>query len=409
MLRATRWPVVVAALALCIPPGTTALAERQQEPGEPSPAGDARLRELAALFPRTKSGRMTPDQLDRAEALLEELVRDGTPAADLWLMRRGIVAEQMSGDRIDKARALAAEGLAEARRDHEANPDDDAAAARLVESLQTEINLARRLRAEGIDALEADLLAFLEQQLDKHPGSDDLLGKYVPRRSDVVLKLTRRDPAAALASYQAYVARLAELKRRCGDEAPAILGSALGQAKLLERAIETERKRLDLVGKPAIPLDATAWANGSPITWEDLRGKVVLLDFWAVWCRPCIATFPHLREWHETHGARGLQIIGVTKYYRYGWNAETARPERAADLAPEDERKALDQFAAHHRLGHPFAIVEEGSTLYEHYGVSGIPQAVLIDKQGVVRLIQAGSGAASARKLGEMIETLLAE
>jgi thiol-disulfide isomerase/thioredoxin len=51
---------------------------------------------------------------------------------------------------------------------------------------------------------------------------------------------------------------------------------------------------------------------------EVLQADVpTLVDFWAVWCGPCIATFPHLREWHEKYADKGLVIVGVTKYYNF--------------------------------------------------------------------------------------------
>ena len=67
-----------------------------------------------------------------------------------------------------------------------------------------------------------------------------------------------------------------------------------------------------MVGKPApeFPKDAT-WLNGQGLTWEALRGKVVILDFWADWCGPCRNALPKLSQLHEAREANGLAIIGV--------------------------------------------------------------------------------------------------
>ena len=254
----------------------------------------------------------------------------------------------------------------------------------------------------------ATLLGFLDRQLEKHPDSNVLLAMFLSQRSSQVRDLSRTDPEAALKSLADYVARLNELKDKTEGKSP-LITQALAQSKSLERMIESERKRLALIGQPAIPFEAEAWANGEALSSNDLQGKVVLLDFWAVWCGPCIATFPHLRDWNEKYGSRGFQVVGVTRYYQYGWDADAKRPSRSPDLSPEDERKALDQFAEHHQLKHPFAIMGEGSKFQDEYGVTGIPQAVLIDKKGIVRMIRVGSGDKNAHDLEELIEKLLAE
>ncbi|MFM8581159.1 MAG: redoxin family protein [Planctomycetaceae bacterium] len=459
-----------------------------------------RIREVQQLFPRTKSGKMSPAQLDEAQEKLQALVDDKVPPAHLIMLRRGLVQQQLNAGRMqdalghllanieffraegktapekavqpllmnlnlasnvlrdlgkveevaplwraaladadsakatdpagkslvsdlrrgwvsilldngapfDEARSIMQTNLTEARADHEAQPEDSAAATRLAEAMQLEIQVAHREGGDKHVPLEATLLGFLERQVEKHPNQPMILSMYLQRRAGQVSALARTDPEAALKSLTDYVALLNDLKEKSEGKVP-LINRYLAQSKTLERMIESERKRLALIGQPAIPFEAEAWANGEALSSNDLQGKVVLLDFWAVWCGPCIATFPHLRDWNEKYGSRGFQVVGVTRYYQYGWDADAKRPSRSPDLSPEDERKALDQFAEHHQLKHPFAIMGEGSKFQEEYGVTGIPQAVLIDKKGIVRMIKVGSGDKNAHDLEELIEKLLAE
>ncbi|MFN5300098.1 MAG: TlpA family protein disulfide reductase [Planctomycetaceae bacterium] len=324
-------------------------------------------------------------------------------------LRRGLVGALITvGAPGDEARSITQTNLTEARADYEAQPDDAQVASRLAEAMTLEIGVAQREGGDKHLPLVATLLGFLDRQLEKHPDSNVLLAMFLSQRSSQVRDLSRTDPEAALKSLADYVARLNELKDKTEGKSP-LITQALAQSKSLERMIESERKRLALIGQPAIPFEAEAWANGEALSSNDLQGKVVLLDFWAVWCGPCIATFPHLRDWNEKYGSRGFQVVGVTRYYQYGWDADAKRPSRSPDLSPEDERKALDQFAEHHQLKHPFAIMGEGSKFQDEYGVTGIPQAVLIDKKGIVRMIRVGSGDKNAHDLEELIEKLLAE
>src|ERR1044071_7362189 len=70
--------------------------------------------------------------------------------------------------------------------------------------------------------------------------------------------------------------------------------AAGGVTQLRDRATQ-----LSLIGREAPEIDIQTWINSEPLTLEDLRGRVVLLEFWATWCKPCQEMFPKLRQLHE--------------------------------------------------------------------------------------------------------------
>jgi len=109
---------------------------------------------------------------------------------------------------------------------------------------------------------------------------------------------------------------------------------------------------------PQLPeINAAYWLNSEPLTLAGLRGKVVLLEFWATWCPPCRTTIPHLVALHKAHAPQGLVIVSLTN----------------------EPKETVEPFAK--QMGMTYA-VGGGSTSGRDYRVRGIPHAFLIDPSG---------------------------
>ena len=135
-----------------------------------------------------------------------------------------------------------------------------------------------------------------------------------------------------------------------GDEAPAI---SLAQ--------------IDAQGRP-----------GAPFTLADTRGKVTVLDFWATWCAPCLASMPGLEKLARTHADVAVVTINID-------DAVAAR-------------------ALFDRHGYTMKLLADDGDASERYGVSSIPHTVVIDRHGLVRHVVRGAG-----EIAAIVEKIRAE
>src|ERR1051326_4437579 len=134
------------------------------------------------------------------------------------------------------------------------------------------------------------------------------------------------------------------------------------------------RTRLKLLGQTAPEIDVKQWINGEPASLETLRGKVVLLEFWATWCKPCEQMFSKLKQLDAKYGGRGLNILALTRHYL----AYRGTPEAQAD-----ELNLMRKMVADHAL--PFRVgVSEDERTQDLYGAAGVPTMAIIDRTGVV-------------------------
>ncbi|MDX9759280.1 MAG: TlpA disulfide reductase family protein [Bacteroidota bacterium] len=225
------------------------------------------------------------------------------------------------------------------------------------------------------------------------------------------------DPQAAgqrqwiLSRYAAVLAPLLHELKESGDatrmnaliaDAKAQLPASVNwtdiQASVNESMAEIAKER-EAFGKPAAKWQEHEWLGSSPLSIEGLKGKVVLIDFFATWCKPCIMAFPHIREWQNTYGDKGLVVIGLTTYQ--------GRYEGSMVKPAEELVKLKDDFMKKHEITWPVGVEKNGRQTMLDYNVQGIPHVVLVDRAGKVQYVKVG--AADYDKTERKIQQLLAE
>ena len=130
-----------------------------------------------------------------------------------------------------------------------------------------------------------------------------------------------------------------------------------------ERA-ESILKKMELVGKP-LAIKFTA-VDGREVDVAKMAGKVVLVDFWATWCGPCVQELPHVKETYDKWHPHGFEIVGISF---------------------DQDKNALTKFVADKKMAWPQYFDGEGwgNKFGKEFGITGIPAMWLVDKKGNLR------------------------
>jgi peroxiredoxin len=131
---------------------------------------------------------------------------------------------------------------------------------------------------------------------------------------------------------------------------------------MLKRQEVGKKIRAGLVKGAAFPDFDKKDLAGKPLSIASLKGKVVLIDFWATWCGPCVAELPSVLEAYEKHHAAGFEIIGIS--------------------LDRDQQK-LETFVKEKKMTWPQYFDEKGA-LAQQYGVESIPTTYLLDGEGKI-------------------------
>lgn len=158
--------------------------------------------------------------------------------------------------------------------------------------------------------------------------------------------------------------------------------AASGADQAVKDAAAVLLKKAERMGKP-LDIKFTA-LDGRKVDLAKLKGKVVLIDFWATWCGPCVAEIPHIKETFTKLNPKGFEVIGISL---------------------DDDKAALAKMVREKQLPWPqhFESELDENRYAKEYGISSIPTMWLVDKRGNLVDMNAGDGLASK------VERLLAE
>ena len=163
------------------------------------------------------------------------------------------------------------------------------------------------------------------------------------------------------------------------DQAVVGLG---GQARSMATRVRGMVNRANLTGSK-LEIEGKK-LDGTELDWESYRGKVVLVDFWATWCGPCLQSLPHVQSLYDQYHSKGFEVIGISL---------------------DHDRRTLEKFLERRELPWPQLFQDpdpnSGSPMHPmatKYGISAIPAAFLVDQKGNV---------VSAKALGPDLEKMI--
>jgi thiol-disulfide isomerase/thioredoxin len=144
------------------------------------------------------------------------------------------------------------------------------------------------------------------------------------------------------------------------------------------------------VGKAAPEISGQSWLNSKPLALAELKGKVVLLEFWTFGCYNCRNVEPHVKAWHQKYADKGLVVIGV----------------HAPEFSYERVIANVQRYVRDHAILYPIAIDNDFIT-WNRYKNRYWPALYLIDKRGIIRYTRVGEGGYA--RTDQAIQALLGE
>jgi thiol-disulfide isomerase/thioredoxin len=190
-------------------------------------------------------------------------------------------------------------------------------------------------------------------------------------------------PIALGAAYEVQAQALAETGKR--NEATALLRTALvkyGDTSIRAR-LQKNLNLISFVGQPAPPLQATEFLGAKAPALASLKGKPVLLFFWAHWCSDCKGEVPIIARLKQEFASSGLTVIGPTQLYGYA--------ARGEDATPTQEKTYIDSVRQRYYASLSDMPVPLSKQNFDRYGASTTPTLVMLNRAGQVAMYHPGA------------------
>jgi thiol-disulfide isomerase/thioredoxin len=129
------------------------------------------------------------------------------------------------------------------------------------------------------------------------------------------------------------------------------------------------------IGMPAPEISGQSWLNSGALGLAELKGKVVLVEFWTFGCYNCRNVEPYIKAWHEKYADKGLVVIGV----------------HAPEFSYERVIANVQRYVRENSIQYPIAIDNDFNT-WKRYNNRYWPAMYLIDKRGIIRYLRVGEG-----------------